>query len=165
MANPFYVTIESRHQGTLEGDSTTRGYEGKHTGYAYEYNVDRPEAADAIGSARAGSRPQRSLVTFVKKWNKSSPQLLKAALDNEQLNVLFEFLRPDPRSGALATFYTIRLEDARISHLHTVVDAIGGSKGALSESEEIGLTFGQMEVTWVANGVVAIDDRRTSTSA
>lgn len=161
MAHLFFVTIDSERHGRLKGDATIRGYEDKLTGYGYEYSIDVPNAQDGErGAGRARGRPQRSLVSFVTRWHQSSPLLLDALLRGDRLDVSFEFCRPDTNRGGLIPFYTIRLEHARVAHLRDVLEAVGGAQGSQPEYQEVGLTFEQMEVTWMEDGTTAIDDAR-----
>lgn len=81
-------------------------------------------------------------IKFVKRVDKSSPQLYQGFNDNAPADATFRFFRTDPNSGVTQHYYTINLTNARITGIRhwfpNTTDTIGSF---LPQMEEITFTY------------------------
>jgi type VI secretion system secreted protein Hcp len=154
MAYEFYVTIEGATLGVIPGGVTKKGYENSIAGLQFEYAVEVPVAA----TGQASGKPSRSPVRFVTSWSKASPKLLQALLIGDHLKkVVFKFVRPTA-TGTEEHFYTITLEQARISRIRKIAQVpVDGLTGVPPELDEISITFNKMIVERKPDAIVVED--------
>jgi type VI secretion system secreted protein Hcp len=160
MAYDFYVTVEGKTQGKIQGEIATGPYAGKILGLAFNSEALAPY--DVATGHISGKRLYKP-ITFTKEWGISSPKLFAEFSTNETLkNVKFEFARRDP-AGKEMIFYTIELENAAITgirqykHLKTNESSSSSSPVNLQELEEVSLVFHKITVTHMPSKTTAQD--------
>jgi type VI secretion system secreted protein Hcp len=150
MADAFYVSIVGQKQGKFQAESDRSG---KIEGLAFHYEVTSPRD---LASGLPLRRHQHSPVTFVKQWGAASPQLLTAAVNNENLSsVLFEFIQMNP-NGEEEVFHTFKLTNASVASIKQDVKGVAGGKD-LQDLEEVSFTFQSMEVQNLDGKTMAAD--------
>jgi type VI secretion system secreted protein Hcp len=158
MANTFYVSIEGQKQGKFKGEAAfSKLATGKITGVSFFYETISPR--DAATGQATGKR-QHKPVRFTKEWGAASPQLFSALVENENLkSVLFEFVRPDVK-GVESVHYTIKLTNASISRIASLLDLTSrsGSRFDGHELETVELTFETIELEDKSSNTTASDD-------
>src|SRR5262245_49473173 len=143
MVTAFYVSIVGRKQGKFHGEGTASGqFADKIRGLAFHSEVAAPRDS---ATGQASGKRQYSPVTFVKEWGASSPQFLKAAVENEILNsALFEFVAVD-KSGQETIYQTVKLTNATVASIKQDVKASADGQG-LQDLEEISIAFQSIEM-------------------
>jgi type VI secretion system secreted protein Hcp len=162
MAYEFYVTIDGAKQGHFKGSAAADGSEkagskDKISGIRFRYEVSSPR--DTATGQVSGKR-QHKPVTFTKRWDAASPQILSALYTNEVLkSVLFEFVRTDAQ-GAEEIFHTVKLVNAAVSAVGSYVDLTdaSGDPYDANEMEDVTLAFQRIEVESRSGGTMAADD-------
>lgn len=144
MTMPFYVQLKSRKQGTLAGDSPTKGREDWTQGVTFRYELISPR--DPATGMPTG-RLQHAL-SFTKRWSRSSAQLFSAAMNNDVLsNVIFEFVWPANAREGERLFQRISVEQASIASMRQSISEAAQGAGA-PEVEEIALTFQSIDLEY-----------------
>ena len=130
-------TATGARQGAITGD----GPGGSIVLVGSSHAVISPR--DAASGLPTGKR-QHKPFTIVKEWDRSTPLLLKALVDNENLtSVTFTFTRGTPA----APYMTVRLTNASVA-----------SRTQTGGTEEISFTYQKIVWTWVDGGITAEDD-------
>ena len=94
MAQIAYLTLTGESQGLIEGECTTAGREGKIEVFETKHFVHYP--LDAVSGLPTTSKKHKP-ITIRKKIDKSTPLLLNAWINNENISEWkLEFYRPDP---------------------------------------------------------------------
>lgn len=158
---PSYVFLKLN--GTdIEGESTVQslGREDAIEGMYFQSKVARP--IDSTGQV-SGQRRYEPIV-IRKAVDKSTPLLVKGLVNNEVAEAAFKFYRPDGTTGQEEHYYTIQIKQGRIISLNQYAPQANDSGGGapVPEMEEIQLTFGNIEWTYV-NGGITFEDSFSST--
>lgn len=112
MALNGYMKLTGERQGEIKGSVTQAGREDSIMVIAVNHEVISPR--DAASGLPTGKRQHRPL-TITKEVDKSSPLLMQALVNNENIVELeVRFWRPS-KSGQEQQFYTIQLRDASIA--------------------------------------------------
>lgn len=137
----------------IEGEPTvtTDGRAGSIECLSFQFGVNAPWDGQ---TAKVTGRRQYTPVNIAKIIDKSSPLLLKALSENTKAKASFKFYRPNPAGdGTTEQFYTVDLDDARISG---VVQS--GSSGSNSPpTESIELVYETITCTYTKGGVTHKD--------
>ena len=114
MALNAYMTLTGETQGEIKGSVTQAGREDSILVIAVNHEVESPR--DAASGLPSGKRQHKPL-TITKDVDKSSPLLMAAFTQNENITDLaLRFWRPS-RSGREHQYYTIELSNASISSI------------------------------------------------
>jgi len=144
-----YLTVTGQKQGKIKGSVTQKGREDTIMVIAVSHEVVSPR--DAASGLPTGKRQHKPIV-LTKEIDKSTPLLYNALVNNENLPT-FELivLQPGPK-GTAPKAYTVRLVNANIASLKTLV----GEDGKVIE--QVAFTYQKIEWTWVDGGIMAMDD-------
>ena len=149
MAETIHLIL--KHNGSqIEGESTQHTLDRDKTIECVSFEETVKTAREA-GSAMATGRRQHGPIVITKRIDKSSPLLMKALCDNQQLTAEFKFYRPNPSGdGTTEQFYTIKLDNARISEIKKLVpDTLSPALHAAPPLEEIQFVF--HTINWTFN--------------
>lgn len=123
---------------------------------AYEQGVltTREAATNVITGRR-----QYSPLKLVKRIDKSSPLLMKALVNNEKIDAIFKFFRPNPAGdGTTEQFYTVELKSGNIASVRQYVPATIHPETANDPPlEEVTLVFRDISWTYTQGGVTHED--------
>jgi len=160
----IYLTLKGQKQGDIKGSVTQKGREGSISVQYLQSKITSPR--DPASGLPTGKRQHTPLV-FRKTVDKSTPLLLSAMVNNENLpEAHFKFWRPSV-TGTEQQYFTIDLQNASLasSNLYhpdsmdaTAPAAGSGGSGGGAELEEYTLTYQKIEWTWVDGGITAQDD-------
>lgn len=115
MALNAYLRLTGETQGDIKGSVTQAGREDSIMVIAFSHEVESPRSAS---SGLATGKRQHKPLTITKEIDKSTPLLMNALTDNENLSeVILQFWQPS-RSGREFQYYTIELTNARIVDIH-----------------------------------------------
>lgn len=147
-ANGADVQGESSQTSLGRGDSIECVY--------FESEV---KTAREAGSGRATGRRQYTPMMFRKRIDKSSPLLAKALVDNEKIDGVFKFFRPNPTGdGTTEQFYTIAIKDGRVASLKIFSpDSIEPATSVWPQMEEVSFVFHTITWTYTNGGIEHTD--------
>jgi type VI secretion system secreted protein Hcp len=178
MAYDFVVRITAQKQGELKSEITAKGREGTIRGLAFRYGLDSPR--DPHSGLARGHRQHR-LIEIMKEFDRTSPLLFAAMVQNENLTkVVLEFYKVTTGGAAMAqakAYYTITLHNANVVRLemaapHAFKSTWYGGEGSHPptirtestqiagdhEFEWVSFTFQKIEIVFTQGGVAASDD-------
>ena len=120
---------------------------------------DSVRTAREKGSGLATGRRTYDPVTFRKRIDKSSPLLAKALCNNEKVDAVFKFFRPNPNGdGTTEQFFTVELEQGRMASIRRVSpDTIDPASATEPPTEEVGIVFHTITWTWEDGGITHQD--------
>lgn len=114
MALNAYMRLTGKSQGEIKGSVTQKGREDSIMVIAVNHEVTSPR--DAASGLPTGKRQHRPLVV-TKEIDKSTPLLMNALVNNENISDFeLRFWQPSP-SGQEVQYYTIQLIDASIVNI------------------------------------------------
>jgi type VI secretion system secreted protein Hcp len=143
------LQITGDQQGQIRGSSTRSGRQNTIDVASVRHEVTSPR--DAASGLPTGKRTHKPLV-ITKKIDKSTPLLLSALVNNENLSSFVLSVYASSKKGTETVAYRIRLTNANIASIRLVTD----DNGELAE--EISFTYQKIEWTWVDGAVQAEDD-------
>lgn len=115
--------------------------------------------AREAGSGLATGRRQYEPLTIVKRIDKASPLLMKALCENQAIEAVFKFFRPNPTGdGTTEQFYTVGFKKGRINSIKQRVPAtMEPATSTHPPMEEISFVFHTISWTYTNGGVTHED--------
>jgi type VI secretion system secreted protein Hcp len=163
----IYLTLKGQKQGSINGGVTLKGRENTIAVQYLQSKIVSPR--DAASGLPTGKRQHEPLV-FRKAIDKSTPKLLSAMVNNENLTAAtFKFYRTN-LNGIEAEYFRIELTNASLasSNLYhpdsmdsTAPAATSNGSGGGPELEEFTMTYQKIVWTYVDGGITAEDDWET----
>jgi type VI secretion system secreted protein Hcp len=153
MAETVHLFLKSNGKD-IKGDSTqtSLGRDGSIECLYFDHSVDT--AREASSGIATGRRTYQPLV-IRKRIDKASPLIAKSMVNNEVIDGVFQFFRPDPAgTGTTQQFYTIEIHKGRIGGLKQNVVNTTDAEHPL---EEVSFTFAEIKWTWMDGGVSHTD--------
>ena len=156
MPMPAHAEITGQEQGKIEGSCNQQGREGTILVEAFNHEVYIPR--DPQTGLATGKRVHNSF-SFVKTYDKSSPQLYKALCTGEHLsNVTMKWYRIDP-TGKEEHYFTHVLEDAVIVSIRPwMPNCLDPSTESYTHMEEVSCTYKKIRWTHEPDGIEHEDD-------
>ena len=156
MALNAYLRLKGATQGEIRGSVTQSGREDSIMVIAYDHEVSSPR--DAASGLPTGKRQHKEL-TITKEIDRSTPLLMNALVNNENINKwVLEFWQPS-KSGKELQFYTIELRNASIAGIRQeMLNNKYPENMQHKEREHISFCYQQISWTWVDGGITAQDD-------
>lgn len=149
-----FVTFEGVKQGRLKGDGPEHLSRTEFLGYSFSLS----QAYDPTTSLIYGKTKQGT-VKILKKNGPSTPQIIDALANNEELkSVLLEFIRPQT-DGSSFVYYTVKMTKARIIKIEQSTDDgnLNLKQGALP-IDEITLVYQRIEFEQKDGGTKSMVD-------
>jgi type VI secretion system secreted protein Hcp len=139
-----YLTLKGQKQGAIKGSVTTKGREDTIGVIAVSHSIVSPR--DPASGLPTGKRMHKPF-TFKKVLDQSSPLLLNALVNNENLTVTkFDFWEPNP-AGVDKNFYRVEMVNASISSYDVRQgDLRDPEQAKLAIWEEIAIVY--QKITW-----------------
>jgi type VI secretion system secreted protein Hcp len=152
---PAYMTVKGQSQGDIKGEVSQKGREGTIRVLAFSHEVISPR--DAASGLPTGKRQHKALI-ITKEIDKSTPQLMQALVNNENLPTLtLKFYRPSS-TGMEDQYYTIKLTNAAISGIKQYMAYSEGTGLTGKHLEEVSFTYQKIEWIITDGGISAMDD-------
>lgn len=114
MALNATMRLTSEAQGEIKGSVTQAGREDSIMVIGYSHEVDSPR--DAASGLATGKRQHKPLIV-TKEIDRSTPLLMRALINNENITDMELWFWQPSRSGKEFHYYTIRLQNARIVNI------------------------------------------------
>lgn len=123
---------------------------------------DSVRTAREKGSGMATGRRTYEPIIIRKRIDKSSPILARALCNNEVIEGVFKFFRPNPSGdGTTEQFFTTEIAEARIAFIKRVSpDTIDPASAEEPPTEEVGMVFHTITWTYEPSGSMHTDDWR-----
>lgn len=117
------------------------------------------KTAREAGSGMATGRRQYEPLRIRKRIDKSTPLLYKALVENQKIDGVFKFFRPNPTGdGTTEQFYTIEIKDGRIAGIKQwVPDTIVPATSTEPPLEEVSFVFHTIVWTFTNGGITHQD--------
>ena len=157
MAETVHLYLKS-NGADVAGDSSQVSL-GRENSIECIYFESGVVTAREAGSAIATGRRQHQPVLIRKRIDKSSPLIAKALCNNEVIEGIFKFFRPNPAGdGTTQQFYTISIKNGRVDHQRVwVPDTIVPATSTEPPQEEVSFVFGEIKWTYTDGGVEHVD--------
>jgi type VI secretion system secreted protein Hcp len=160
MASAAYLLVKGQKQGDIHGSVTAKGHENTILVHSFDFEIVSPR--DAASGLPTGKRQHQPL-TILKEIDKSTPLLLNAFVNNENLvSVQLQF-RGTSADGREIEIYTIQLTNASIVSIsQSLPDTSVPQNAQMPLRENISLSYQKIQWTWIDGGITASDDWLTS---
>ncbi len=149
-----YLSLTGETQGEIKGGVTQAGREDSIEIYGWSHEIVSPR--DAASGMPTGKRQHKPL-TLTMPIDKSTPLLLNALTNNENITEFrLEMWRPS-RSGKEFQYYTIELVNASVASFKVE----SGADKRSPHTATISLTYQKIIEIWEDGGITAKDDWET----
>lgn len=118
------------------------------------------KTAREAGSGMATGRRQYEPIVIRKRLDKATPLLAKALCNNEMVEGVFKFFRPNPTGdGTTEHFFTVSIKGGRVFSQKLMLETVSDAKQEVDDPphEEVGLIFHTIEWTYTNGGVTHQD--------
>jgi type VI secretion system secreted protein Hcp len=157
-----YLRLKGATQGEIKGSVTQAGREGSIMVIAFEHEVISPR--DPATGLPTGRR-QHTAITITKEIDRSTPLLMNALIQNENITAWeLRFWQPSA-TGQEVQFYTIQLANASIASIRQEM-LNNRYPENMHHKEREHVSFCYQKITWTIEegGVSAEDDWETPNS-
>lgn len=146
MAETVHLYLKSNGE-EIQGESTQTSL-GRENSIECLYFEDAVRTAREKGSALATGRRTYEPIVIRKRIDKSSPLLARGLCNNEVIQGIFKFFRPNPAGdGTTEHFFTVEIAEGRVSSIkRTSPDTIDPASSMDPPMEEV--TFVFHNITW-----------------
>lgn len=160
MAMPIYMKITGTNGGEITGGCSVAEYEGHMQVRAIDHTISVP-MMESTGM-HSGRRVHGPMV-ILKDMDSSSPQLYKAMVDHDVLDVELFWYRHNPEGGTEELYFTTTLTAATIVSVsnHMPNQYVKENQGA-PHMEEIKLAYHTIVWNYVPTGVEAQDSHAST---
>jgi type VI secretion system secreted protein Hcp len=157
MAETVHLYLKAN--GTdIKGDSTQTSL-GRGDSIECLYYEQAILTAREAGSGMATGRRQYQPLVVRKRIDKSSPLILKAMVENTNVEGSFKFFRPNPTGdGTTEQFYTVVIKQGRVASVKQMnPDALIPASSTEPALEEVSFVFHTISWTYTNGGVTHED--------
>lgn len=156
MALNSYLAITGSKQGEIAGSATAKGKEKQIEVIGFGHEIVSPR--DAASGLPTGKRQHKPFV-ITKPVDKSTPLLLKALVDNENISDWRLNCWRAGAGGKEEQFYTIQLVNATIAGVRQeMLNNRYEENQAHEIREHVTFTYQKITWTWTDGGITALDD-------
>ncbi|MBZ0116352.1 MAG: type VI secretion system tube protein Hcp [Sandaracinaceae bacterium] len=163
MAETVHLYLKSNGED-IQGESTQTSI-GRENSIECLSFIDSVRTAREKGSSLATGRRTYEPITFRKRIDKSSPLLARSLCNNEVIEGIFKFFRPNPAGdGTTEHFFTVEIKEGRIASIKRVSpDVIDPASASEPPTEEVGFVFHTITWTYEPSGATHVDSWRENT--
>ena len=158
MAETVHLYLKAK--GTdIKGESTQTSL-GRQDSIECVYYQQAVKTARESGSGMATGRRQYEPLLVRKRIDKASPLIMKAMVENTEIEGVFKFFRPNPTGdGTTEQFYSVHIEKGRIASVNQYVpDSIVPATSTEPPLEEVTFVFHTITWTYTNGGVTHKDE-------
>jgi type VI secretion system secreted protein Hcp len=123
----------------------------------YEHSIGSASIAAGANREVARGAPRYNPIVIRKRIDKSSPLLIKAISDNQPVEGIFKFFRPNPTGdGTTQQFYTVRFEGGHVDSIKQYVpDTIDPATASDPPMEEVTFSYSSVSFTYTDGGTTS----------
>uniref|UniRef100_A0A832MMF2 Type VI secretion system tube protein Hcp n=1 Tax=Eiseniibacteriota bacterium TaxID=2212470 RepID=A0A832MMF2_UNCEI len=160
MAETVHLYLKANGED-VQGESTQTSL-GRENSIECVYMSGSVRTAREKGSGMATGRRAYEPIVIRKRIDKSSPLLCRALCNNEVIEGVFKFFRPNPAGdGTTEHFYTIEIKEGRVAGFHMFVpDTIDPASSTSPPMEEVSFVFHNITWTYEPTGASHHDNWR-----
>jgi type VI secretion system secreted protein Hcp len=162
MAETVHLKLKA-NGNDIKGESSQHDLERQDTIEIVEF-WDKVYSAREKGSRSAVGRRVHDPIAFSKRVDSSSPLLAKALCNNEKIEGVFKFYRPNPAGdGTTEQFFTIKITNGRIDSIERhSPSAMDPASSETPLMEIVKVVFEEIEWTYEPKGIAHVDKWSTS---
>lgn len=151
MAETVHLYLKS-NGSDIKGQSTQTSL-GRADSIECLYFEDSVRTAREKGSGLATGRRTYEPVRILKRIDMSSPLLAKSLCNNEKVDGVFKFFRPNEETGETEHFFTVSIEKGRLASIKRVSpNVIDPAAGSDPPTEEVSFVFHTITWTYEIDG-------------
>lgn len=139
MPQQLFLTLESNRHGTIEGSVTQSGFENRIAVFSTTHTVTSGTAATG---RRARGKNQHGPLIITKAIDKASVLIYDCWDTNDRFNLVRIESYATGQDGRLSLYYSIELENARISAIRQQL--ADPALTTESQLEEVSFVYGQI---------------------
>lgn len=160
MAETVHLYLKSNGED-VQGESTQTSL-GRENSIECLYFEDSVRTARERGSGQATGRRTYEPIVVRKRIDKSSPIIARSLCNNEVIEGIFKFFRPNPAGdGTTEQFFTVEIAEGRVAFVRRVSpDTIDPASSTSPPMEEVGFVFHNITWTYEATGASHHDNWR-----
>jgi type VI secretion system secreted protein Hcp len=157
MAETVHLYLKAN--GTdVQGESTQTSL-GRENSIECVFYHQAVSTAREAGSGMATGRRRYEPIKIRKRIDKSTPLIYKAMAENQRIDGIFKWFRPNPTGdGTTEQFYTVEIKNGRISSvLNYSPDCIDPVSSNMPPLEEVEFVFHTISWTYTNGGITHED--------
>lgn len=160
MAETVHLYLKA-NGSDIAGESTQTSL-GRENSIECLFFEDAVRTAREKGSGMATGRRTYEPIVLRKRIDKSSPLLAKALCNNEVIEGVFKFFRPNPTGdGTTQQFFTVAIGEGRIAGIkRTSPDTLDPASALAPPMEEVSFVFHNITWTYTDGGIEHHDNWR-----
>ena len=157
MAETVHLYLKS-NGSDIQGQSSQTSL-GRENSIEVLYLEQGVTTAREAGNSLATGRRQYTPLLIRKRIDKSSPLIAKSLCNNEKIEGVFKFFRPNPTGdGTTEQFYTIEVKKGRVNSIKQYVpDTLVPATATEPPLEEVSFVFHTINWTYTNGGVTHED--------
>jgi type VI secretion system secreted protein Hcp len=163
MAETVHLYLKANAQD-IQGEPTQTSL-GRENSIECLSFVDNVRTAREKGSGMATGRRTYEPVEITKRIDKSSPLLAKALCNNEVIEGVFKFFRPNPTGdGTTEQFFTVTIAEGRVAGIKRVSpNTIDPASAVEPPTELVSFVFHTITWEYTNGGITHTDNWREGT--
>lgn len=153
MAETVHLYLKA-NGSQIKGDSTQESLGRKDSIECVAFDQSVTTAREA-GTGMMTGRRQYQPLKIVKRIDRASPLIMKALTNNEKIDGVFKFFRPNPTGdGTTEQFYTVEIKDGHVASVKELVqNTLEPDLANHPPLEEVAFVFHTISWTYTNGGV------------
>ena len=153
MAQSVHLFLKANGKD-IKGESTQVSMNRADSIECVSFNSGVTSAREAASGMATGRR-QHEPITIRKRIDKASPLLAKALCQNETVEGVFKFFRPNPTGdGTTEQFFTVAIKGGRVfSQKLMILNTLDPEEATEPPLEEVGFVFSTINWTYTNGGI------------
>jgi len=157
MAETVHLYLKA-NGNDVKGESTQTSLGRADSIECIAYDMGVTTAREATTGMVTGRRQYTPLI-IRKRLDKASPLLVKALVENQKIDAVFKFFRPNPAGdGTTEQFFSVEIKNGHVSAIkHALPNTIAVATSGEPPQEEVSFVF--KDITWTyTNGGITHSD-------
>ncbi len=153
MAQTVHLFLKA-NGSDIKGESTQASMGRADSIECVSFNSGVTSAREAASNLATGRR-QHEPILIRKRIDKASPLLAKALVENQQIEGIFKFYRPNPTGdGTTEQFFTVAVKGGRVfSQKLMILNTLDPDQASEPPLEEVGFVFHTINWTYTNGGI------------
>ena len=153
MAQTVHLFLKA-NGSDIKGESTQASMGRADSIECVEFTSEVKSAREAASGLATGRRHHEPIIVR-KRIDKASPLLAKALVENQTVDGVFKFYRPNPTGdGTTEQFFSVAIKGGRVfSQKLLILDTLDPESASEPPLEEVGFVFHTIKWTFTNGGV------------